>query len=53
MDTDKQKIDRMRNEAIVFLWMNGYSYADIARLFKVTRQWVFFICKKRLDKNKR
>lgn len=51
--TEKQKINRMKKEAIIFLVARGYGYTDIARVFGVTRQWVFMIAKKRLDKKKK
>lgn len=50
MATQKQKLNRMKQEAIVYLYARGYSFSDIAKVFRVTRQWVFMIAKKRLDK---
>jgi len=53
MATEKQRLNRMKKEAIIFLYARGYAYKEIATVLKVTRQWVFMVCKNGLDKNEK
>lgn len=49
----KKEFKEMRNKAIIFLYAMGYHYADIAKLFNITPQRSFQLCKKKFDKIKK
>jgi len=50
----KREFKAMRNKAIIFLSALGYDYKDIARLFHMTPQRSFQLCKTtKFDKKKR